>query len=126
MGYFKSIIWVIRNHLFPVSESQLYLKINCGYITAENIISLSNLKIDAYIAAGKGENDIFGQDGKKINKYHFNYDSAKDKFICPSGHVLKLKFLGKNRVYKSDDKVCIGCNFGMNPKIYTPTCLSSE
>ena len=103
------------------------LSLDCGYITAENITSLSDLKIDAYIVAGKGENNIFGQDSKKINKYHFNYDSTKDEFICPSGHVLKLKFIGKNRVYKSDDKVCRGCKFqkrrvtkrGNRPTIYT-------
>ena len=81
------------------------LILDCGYISAENITSLSNLNIDAYIAAGKGEKDIFGQDSKKINKYHFNYNSAKDEFICPSGHVLKLKFIGKNRVYKSEREV---------------------
>ena len=86
------------------------LSLDCGYITAENITSLSDSRIDAYIAAGKGENDIFGQDSKKINKYHFNYDSASDEFTCPAGHVLKLKFIGKNRVYKSDEKVCACCN----------------
>lgn len=103
------------------------LSLDCGYITAENITSLSNLKIDAYIASGKGEKDIFGQDSKKINKYHFNYDSAKDEFICPSGHVLKLKFIGKHRVYKSDEKACTCCKFqkrcvtkrGNRPTIYT-------
>ena len=103
------------------------LSLDCGYITAENITSLSDSKIDAYIAAGKGENDIFGQDSKKINKYHFNYDSASDEFTCPAGHVLKLKFIGKNRAYKSDEKVCACCKFqkrcvakrGNRPTIYT-------
>jgi len=64
---------------------------------------------------------------KRLNKYHFNYDSASDEFTCPAGHILKLKFIGKNRVYKSDDKVCTFCKFqkrcvtkrGNKPTIYT-------
>jgi len=49
------------------------------------------------------------------------------EFTCPAGHALKLKFIGKERVYKSDNKVCAGCNFqkryvakrGNRPTIYT-------
>jgi len=50
------------------------------------------------------------KEGKKINKSHFNYDSKKDEFICPAGHTLKLKFIDKERAYRSDNKVCAGCD----------------
>lgn len=121
----------LKNALVDIKENTKELpdklSLDCGYITAENISSLSHLKIDGYIAAGKGEKDIFGQDSKKIGKCHCNYDSKKDEFICPAGHVLKLKFIGKERVYRKDDKVCAGCNFqkrcvakrGNRPTIYT-------
>jgi transposase len=103
------------------------LSLDSGYISAQNISSLSDLNIDAYVAAGKGENDIFGQDSKKINKYYLNYDSARDELKCPLGHVLNLKFLGKHRVYRHDDKVCTCCKLqkkcvtkrGDRPTVYT-------
>ena len=68
-------------------------------------------KVDAYIAAGKGEKDKLATEDKKINKSHFSYDSQKDIFICPAGNILKLKSIGKNRAYKAKDKVCAGCSY---------------
>ena len=121
----------LKNALADIKENTGLLpdklSLDCGYISAENITSLISLNIDGYISAGKGENDIFGRDGEKINKYYFNYNSDSDKFTCPAGHVLKLKFIGKERVYKSDDKVCTYCKFqkrcvtkrGNRPTIYT-------
>ena len=121
----------LKNALGDIKENMKALPdkltLDCGYITAENITLLCHLKIDGYIASGKGEKDVFGQDSKKINKSHFNYDSAKDEFVCPAGHILKLKFIGKERTYKADNKVCEGCSFqkrcvtnrGARPNIYT-------
>ena len=67
-------------------------------MTSSNISALAGAKVDAYIAAGKGEKDSLPC---KISKSNFSYDSRKDIFICPAGVVLKLKSSGENRVYKA-------------------------
>ena len=87
------------------------MSLDSGYMSSDNISSLSDAKVDAYIAAGKGEKDKLATEDKKINKSHFSYDSQKDIFICPAGNILKLKSIGKNRAYKAKDKVCAGCSY---------------
>ena len=82
------------------------MSLDNGYMTSGNISALTNSKVDAYIAAGKGEKDSLPD---KIGKSQFSYDSRKDIFICPAGHILKLKSSGKNRVYKAKEMVCAGC-----------------
>jgi len=79
-----------------------------GYMSSSNISALADAKVDAYIAAGKGEKDSLPG---KIGKSQFSYDSEKDIFICPAGVVLKLKLSGENRVYKAEEMVCGGCSF---------------
>ena len=81
-----------------------------GYLSSDNIEALENAKVDGYIATGKGEKDI-SYDSKKIGKSQFSYDDKKDIFICPEGHILKLKSIGKKRVYKAAGRVCKGCSF---------------
>ena len=84
------------------------MSLDNGYMTSGNISALAGAKVDAYIAAGKGEKDRLPG---KIGKSNFSYDSGKDIFICPVGVVLKLKSSGKNRVYKAEEMVCGGCSF---------------
>ena len=95
------------------------ISLDSGYATAENITALTGAKVDAYIATGKGEKDILPDNSKKIGKPHFSYDSGKDTFICPAGHILKLKSIGKNRTYKADGRVCAGC-------IYQKRCTTKR
>ena len=87
------------------------MSLDNGYMTSSNISALEGAKVDAYIAAGKGEKDNPADTAKKISKSQFSYDSQKDIFICPAGVVLKLKSSGENRVYKAEEMVCIGCSF---------------
>ena len=76
---------------------------------------------------GRGETVPLCQYSKKINKYCLNYDSTRDEFKCPLGHVLSLKFFSKHRVYRHDDKVCTCCKLqkkcvtkrGDRPTVYT-------
>jgi len=82
-----------------------------GYRSSDNISAIQNAKIDGYIATGKGEKDSSHDTDKKIGKSQFSYDSKKDIFICPAGHRLQLKSIGKKRVHKADDKICEGCSF---------------
>jgi len=84
------------------------MSLDNGYMSSSNISALADAKVDAYIAAGKGEKDSLPD---KISKSNFSYDSQKDIFICPVGVVLKLKSSGENRVYKAEEMVCGGCSF---------------
>ena len=84
------------------------MSLDNGYMTSGNISALVGAEVDAYIAAGKGEKDSLPG---KIGKSNFSYDSGKDIFICPAGVVLKLKSIGKGRVYKAEEMVCGGCSF---------------
>ena len=81
-----------------------------GYRSSDNILLIENAKIDGYIATGKGEKDNSEDTNKKIGKSQFSYDSKKDIFICPAGHILELKSIGKKRVYKAAERVCEGCS----------------
>ena len=84
------------------------MSLDNGYMSSGNISALEGAKVDAYIAAGKGEKDSLPN---KISKSNFSYDSSKDIFICPAGVVLNLKSIGENRVYKAEEMVCLGCSF---------------
>ncbi len=94
-----------------------------GYRSSENISALKDNKIDGYIATGKGEKDI--SDTDKISIKNFSYDDQKDIFICPAGNGLKLKSIGKRRIYKGNG-ICAGCSYknrcsackGYNATIY--------
>ena len=79
-----------------------------GYRSSENISTLKENNIDGYIATGKGEKDVSGTD--KICIKNFSYDEDKDMFVCPQGQVLKLKSVGKKRIYKGYG-ICAGCGF---------------
>ena len=79
-----------------------------GYLSSENISVLKDVDIDGYVATGKGEKDI--SDTDKIDKKNFSYDRKKDVFICPAGNVLKLKSVGKRRIYKGYG-ICAGCDY---------------
>jgi len=79
-----------------------------GYLSSENISVLKDAGIDGYVATGKGEKDI--SDTDKIDKKNFSYDRQKDVFICPAGNVLKLKSIGKRRIYKGYG-ICAGCGY---------------
>ncbi len=79
-----------------------------GYLSSENISVLKDRDIDGYIATGKGEKDI--SDTDKISIKNFSYNRQEDIFICPAGYPLKLKSVGKKRIYKGCG-ICAGCGY---------------
>ena len=85
------------------------ISLDRGYATANNIEALTDSKVDGYIAAGRGEKENLPDSTKKIGRLNFSYDGPKDEFICPAGHKLELKSIGKNRIYKAKGKVCLAC-----------------
>ena len=96
-----------------------------GYLSSDNISATQDAGIDSYIATGKGEKDL-SKIADKIGKKSFSYDSKEDIFICPAGQILKLKSIGKKRIYKGCG-VCGQCSFknkcsassGSNATLYT-------
>ena len=78
-----------------------------GYLSSENISVLKENNIDGYVATGRGEKDA--KDTGKIGIRNFSYDEDKDVFICPQGQILKLKSVGKKRIYKGYG-ICKGCS----------------
>jgi transposase len=80
-----------------------------GYLSSDNISALKENNIDGYIATGKGEKDI-SKIAEKIGIKNFSYDKENDLFICPAGCPLKLKSVGKKRIYKGYG-ICAGCGF---------------
>jgi transposase len=80
-----------------------------GYLSSDNISTLKENNIDGYIATGKGEKDT-SEKTDKIGIKNFSYDEDKDMFICPAGQILKLKSVGKKRIYKGCG-ICAGCGF---------------
>lgn len=95
------------------------MSLDNGYATADNISTLSAAKIDAYIAATKGEKDKSADSSKKIGKSYFSYNHEKDTFTCLAGYILVLKYSGKNRIYRAEDRACLGCR-------YKDRCLYSK
>ena len=87
------------------------MSLDNGYATADNISTLSAAKIDAYIAATKGGKDKSVDNSKKISKSYFSYNHEKDTFTCPAGYILELKYSGKNRIYRAEDRACLGCRY---------------
>ena len=88
-----------------------------GYCSSDNILAVKDKNIDGYIATGKGEKDL-PKITDKIGKKNFSYDSGKDIFTCPAGFPLKLKSVGKKRIYKGYG-ICTEC-------IYKDKCSASS
>jgi hypothetical protein len=101
-----------KTHQFRKNTDKLPEKasLGSGYRTSDNISAIENAGIDGYIATRKGEKDNSKDTDKKIGKQNFSYDSEKDIFICPDGHILELKSIGKKRVYKAAGRICKGCS----------------
>jgi hypothetical protein len=84
-----------------------------GYLSGDNLAAIDETEIDVYIATGKGEkNEEKSPEecDRGIKKSEFTYDTERDCFLCPCGHILELRNKtsdGKN-IYqaKSDDCVC--------------------
>ena len=87
------------------------MSLDNGYSTADNISILSAAKIDAYIAATKGGKDKSVDNSKKISKSYFSFNHEKDTFTYPAGYILELKYSGKNRIYRAEDRACLGCRY---------------
>ena len=100
------------------------MSLDNGYMSGTNLESFDGKEIDVYVATGKGEKKDqrpIKDSNRKIKKADFNYDEGNDCFVCPAGHILKLKTESNEgkKVYQGDKAECDFCP-------YRARCCSSK
>lgn len=90
------------------------MSLDNGYFSGNNLETLEEAAIDAYVAVGKGEQTAPGDIddcNRKIKKSDFTYDQSSDCFICPEGQQLLLRSNGKDgtKVYRASHDSCSTC-----------------
>ena len=95
------------------------ISIDNGYMSGENLRSVEENNLDAYIAVGRGEKEA--KESSKLMKEEFNYQSQEDRFECPAGKILELKRESTDgkRIYKAKKEDCDNCPMREN-------CCSSK
>jgi len=87
-----------------------------GYLSGDNLESLEESPIDAYIATDKGEKKHavpLSESNRRLVKADFDYCEQDDTFTCPGGQVLALKQADKNgkRIYQGRAETCAECSY---------------
>lgn len=95
-----------------------------GYMSGDNLQTLKDSPIDAYIATDKGEKKnktALDESERKLIKADFDYDEAANTFTCPGQQVLILVRQGKDgtQTYQGDAEGCSHC-------IYKSRCCQSS
>ena len=88
------------------------MSIDNGYFTGENLTTIEEKELDAYVAVGRGEKGITTS-SEKLTKEEFVYEEKEDCFICPNGKKLDLKS-GTNdgtKIYRAKKEDCNSCPF---------------
>lgn len=99
------------------------ISLDNGYLSADNLETLKEEKIDGYIASGgkgKSREDIENTKSK-IKKEDFVFNEENDQFLCPEGKVLDLKSCSTDgiKVYQANPKDCGQCAL-------QPQCTTSK
>ncbi len=100
------------------------LSIDNGYMSGENLQTIEDKNINAYIAINKGEKknqQPLEQSERKIEKSDFHYNENDDSFTCPTGQKLSLIQTNKNgrKTYQAEQTSCRNCP-------YYPRCCKSK
>jgi len=85
----KEVEPAIKGLLATVGTLPEKMSMDNGYISGENLTTIEEKQIDAYIATGRAEKEI--TDKEKITKEEFIYEQKEDCYICPNGKKLELK-----------------------------------
>jgi len=82
-----------------------------GYFSGENLATIEEKQIDAYVAIGKGETGITSKD--KLAKEEFVYEEKEDCYFCPNGKKLELKSETNDgkKTYRAKKEDCNICPF---------------
>lgn len=101
------------------------LTIDNGYMSGENLQTIEDKNINAYVAINKGEKknpQSLDQSERKIEKSDFNYNEQDDSFTCPIGQKLSLIQTNKNgrKIYQAKQSSCQNCSY------YQRCCKSKQ
>ena len=101
------------------------LSIDNGYMSGENLQTIEDKNINAYIAINRGEKKSqqpLEESTTKITKSDFHYHENADHFTCPKGQKLTLIRTNKNgrKTYQAQQKSCQNCNY------YQRCCKSKQ
>ena len=100
------------------------MSVDNGYMSGDNLQTLAESAIDAYIATDKGEKkhqSPLDESDYKLSKSDFIYHEKDNIFTCPGGQTLDLVRQSKegDRVYQGNADVCANCP-------YQPRCCQSQ
>ena len=92
------------------------LSMDNGYYSGNNLQTVADQELDAYIATDRGEKVAsagLDDSHRTLVKADFTYDEDTDSFDCPGGQVLPLVREEKRgrRVYQGRREVCQACRY---------------
>ena len=92
------------------------MSLDNGYQSGDNLESLEQAEVDAYVAVDRGEKscgESLADSDRKLHKSDFVYDEESDCFTCPNDQRLPLKYEAKNGncVYQGNADICAACPF---------------
>lgn len=85
------------------------MSIDNGYFSGENLTTIEEKELDAYVAVGRGDKGITSNE--KLTKEAFVYEEKEDSYICPNGKKLELKSETNDgkKTYKAKKGDCNSC-----------------
>lgn len=88
------------------------MSVDNGYFSGENLTTIEETQIDAYVAVGRGEKGITTS-SEKLTKEAFVYEEKEDCYTCPNGKKLELKSATNDgkKTYKAKKEDCDSCPF---------------
>ena len=88
------------------------MSVDNGYLSGENLTTIEEKQIDAYVAVGRGEKGITTS-SEKLTKEEFVYEEKEDCYTCPNGKKLELKSETNDgkKTYKAKKEDCDICPF---------------
>lgn len=107
----KEVRQAIEELLTTVGTLPKKMSTDNGYFSGENLATIEEKQIDAYVATGKGEAGITSKE--KLTKEEFIYEGKEDCYICPNGKKLALKSETNDGVktYRAKKEDCNNCPF---------------
>lgn len=86
-----------------------------GYANTDELEKVDEQEIKVIVPSQRQASE---KEPKEFDKANFQYNSEKDCYICPEGHVLRYRYTNsreKNKTYMiSDDSICKRCrHFGV-------------
>ena len=100
------------------------MSLDNGYYSGDNLRSVSDRGVEAYIATDRGEKPAktgLDDGDRRLVKADFRYDEDRDGFHCPGGRFLELRRVDAEgrRVYQGEAEVCAAC-------VYRARCCRSK